>query len=249
VEHPNLRTGITLRDVLAAHNTLSKAYGPLPPFHRGDLVGELVATILSQNTTDKNSHRAYASLRRRFPRWEQVARATPAAIAASIRSGGLANIKAARIKRVLGILRQREGRLSLRRLRSMTSSEVIEYLTSLPGVGIKTAACVLLFAMRRPVMPVDTHVHRVARRLGWIPDRTPAERAGALLEPHIPDKLMYGVHIYLVWHGRRTCKTQRPRCEACPISKHCALYRRATNVQRSASNTQRRRKASFEVGR
>ncbi len=213
------------------HTALARAYGPLPPFHGGDLIGELIATILSQNTTDKNSHRAYANLRSRFPRWEQVERARPAAIAARIRSGGLANIKAARIKKVLGILREREGRLSLRRLHSMPSPEVIKYLTSLPGVGIKTAACVLLFAMKRPVMPVDTHVHRVTRRLGWIPDRTPAERAGALIEPHIPKKRMYGMHIYLVWHGRRTCKAQRPRCGECPISKHCAMYRRTTNVR------------------
>jgi len=102
----------------------------------------------------------------------------------------------------------------------------MEYLTSLPGVGVKTAACVLLFAYRRPVMPVDTHVYRVTRRLGWTGDGVSIEDAGSHLEAWIPSKLMFGTHIYLVWHGRRTCKARRPLCEVCPISGVCETYRR-----------------------
>lgn len=208
------------------HRTLSRAYGPLPPRRSGDLIGELVATILSQNTSDVNSGRAYRSLRRRFPAWSAVAEAPVREIARAIRSGGLANIKAPRIRDALRHIREREGRLSLARLSRMSDREAVEHLTSLHGVGIKTAACVLLFAMNRPVMPVDTHVHRVTRRLGWIPDRTPPERAGALLESFVPPRLIYGTHIYLVWHGRRTCKARRPRCGECVIARHCAAFRR-----------------------
>lgn len=191
----------------------------------GDPVGELVATILSQNTSDVNSHRAYARLRRRFPRWEQAAAARPAEIAAAIRQGGLANIKAPRIRAILRTLREREGSITLRRLSRMSNEEAIEYLTSLNGVGIKTAACVLLFSLGRPVMPVDTHVYRVTRRVGWIGEHVRIEDAGAALEPGIPARLMYGTHIYLVWHGRRTCKAQTPRCGECAVRRNCSYYR------------------------
>ena len=213
------------RTVVTVCRKLARAYGPLPANRPADPVDELVATILSQNTSDVNSHRAFANLRRRFPRWEQVASARSAAIASAIRSGGLANIKAPRIQRVLNEVRRREGAITLKRLRTMPDREAIAYLTSLPGVGMKTAACVLLFSLGRPVMPVDTHVYRVTRRLGWIPEHTPVERAGFLLEPHIPARRMYGTHICLVWHGRRTCKAQRPRCGACAIRMHCRFFR------------------------
>ena len=218
------------QDVLAVHRALSRAYGPLPRIGRGDPLGQLVETILSQNTTDKNSHHAYLNLRRKFPTWSAVAEAPAASIAARIRPGGLANIKAPRIKNVLKIIREREGRLSLTRLARMGNAEATLYLTSLPGVGIKTANCVLLFSLRRPVMPVDTHVDRVTRRLGWIDKRVSIEKAGAFIEPFVPPKLMLAVHVYLVWHGRRTCKAGRPRCSECVIRSHCKFYRRTVDA-------------------
>ena len=211
--------------VLQVHKALSRAYGPLPRIGQADPLGQLVETILSQNTSDRNSHRAYQSLRRKFPRWSAVAEAPASAIAAQIRQGGLANIKAPRIKNVLKIIRDREGRLSLARLSRMGDEEATSYLTSLPGVGVKTANCVLLFSLRRPVMPVDTHVDRVTRRLGWINKRMPIEKAGAFIQPFVPPKLMLPVHVYLVWHGRRICKAGTPRCSECVIRRHCKFYR------------------------
>lgn len=212
--------------VLAVHKALSRAYGPLPRIGQGDPLGQLVETILSQNTTDKNSHRAYLNLRQKFPSWSAVAEAPEAAIAARIRQGGLANIKAPRIRNVLKIIRDREGRLSLSRLSRMSDAEAISYLTSLPGVGIKTANCVLLFSLCRPVMPVDTHVDRVTRRLGWVEKHMPIEKAGAFIQQFIPPRLMLAVHVYLVWHGRRACKAGKPRCSECVIRRHCKFYRR-----------------------
>jgi endonuclease III len=217
------------RVVLEIHKALAGAYGPQPHIGHGNPLDQLVETILSQNTTDKNSHRAYLSLRKDFPTWSAVAKASAFAIAARIRQGGLAHIKAPRIKRALQIIRKREGRLSLARLTRMNEGDANEYLTSLPGVGVKTANCVLLFSLRRPVMPVDTHVDRVTRRLGWIDKRTSIERAGATIQKYVPPELMLAVHVYLVWHGRRVCKAGRPRCSACVIRAHCKFYRRVVD--------------------
>jgi endonuclease-3 len=217
------------QDVLEVHKALSRAYGPLPHIGQGNPLGQLVETILSQNTSDKNSHRAYLNLRRKFPTWPAVAEAPESAITAQIRQGGLANIKAPRIRNVLRMIRAREGRLSLARLSRMDDAEATSYLTSLPGVGIKTANCVLLFSLHRPVMPVDTHVDRVTRRLGWIDKRMPIEKAGNHIQQFVPPKLMLEVHVYLVWHGRRTCKAGRPRCSECVIRRHCRFYRRTVD--------------------
>lgn len=205
---------------------MARAYGPIGFKPGGDALGQLVQTILSQNTSDVNSGRAYRSLRRRFPKWQKVIDAPTQAVEDSIRQGGLANIKAPRIQEVLRIVNQREGRLSLACLKRMTNSEAIDYLTSLHGVGLKTAACVLLFSLGRPVMPVDTHVHRVTRRLGWAAPKARPEDVGPILENHLPPKLVLSMHICLVRHGRRTCKARRPLCGSCILARHCAFFRR-----------------------
>jgi endonuclease-3 len=218
------------REVLEIHKALAGVYGPPPRIGRGNPLDQLVETILSQNTTDKNSHRAYLSLRGKFPTWSAVAKAPSSAIEAQIHQGGLAQIKSWRIKQVLRIIQKREGWLSLACLTRMSDTESIEYLTSLPGVGIKTANCVLLFSLGRPVMPVDTHVNRVTRRLGWIDQNMPIDKVGATIQKIVPPKLMLDVHIYLVWHGRRICKAGRPRCSACVIRSHCRFYRRTVDA-------------------
>ncbi|MBU1694114.1 MAG: endonuclease III [Verrucomicrobia bacterium] len=212
---------MTRRDADLVYRRLARAYGPLPPLRRLPPLDALIQTILSQNTSDTNSWRAFASLKKTFRNWSRVAEAPAIAIERSIRSGGLAHTKAPRIRQVLRIIRQREGRLSLARLRRMTSPEVRAWLTGLPGVGAKTAACVLLFSMRRPVMPVDTHVERVTRRLGWVEARLPVERIGPVLERHVPARRMLAMHLYLVQHGRRTCRARRPLCAACAIRSRC----------------------------
>jgi len=181
----------------------------------------LIATVLSQNTTDTNSGRAFAQLKERFPTWEEVAEARPAQIAAAIRSGGLADIKARRIERILRQIEEDRGSLDLGFLRRLSVERAREYLTGLPGVGPKTAACVLLFSLRRPVFPVDTHVLRVSKRLGLIPATTTMERAHDIYREMLEPDQMLGLHLGLVQHGRETCKARRPRCGPCALSELC----------------------------
>ena len=200
---------------------LRKEYGPRPWRPRQDPLSELIAVVLSQNTSDVNSHRAFAALVDRFGYWEAVAAADAGEIARAIRAGGLADIKAARIKAILGEIRARWGRLDLGFLGDMDLNEAKAWLRELPGVGPKTAGCVLLFSLGRPAMPVDTHVYRVARRLGLIDARASVEKAHDVLEALVPPENVYEVHMLLVEHGRRTCKAQRPRCGACALRLVC----------------------------
>ena len=213
------------RHVRAIHRRLLHYYGELEPPRRSDPLEELVLTVLSQNTSDANSFRAYASLRERFPTWEEVAAARPSQIAAAIRSGGLANVKAPRILAILRAIRDREGAFDLSFLRSMPDEAVREYLMSLPGVGPKTAAVVMAFSLGRDTLPVDTHVHRVARRLGLIPANTSAERAHEMLESRTPPDIRVPLHVGLIRLGRDLCKAGRPRCEVCPLKDLCPTAR------------------------
>jgi len=200
---------------------LSGRYGRPVHARRRAPLDSLIATVLSQNTTDSNSGRAFAQLKERFPNWEEVAEAPPAQIAAAIRSGGLADIKARRIKRLLRRIEEDRGALDLGFLRRLPLDQAREYLTGLPGVGPKTAACVLLFSLRRPVFPVDTHVLRVSKRLGLIPPTTTMERAHDIYREMLAPDQMLGLHLGLVQHGRETCKARRPQCGRCVLSELC----------------------------
>jgi endonuclease-3 len=186
-----------------------------------DPISTLVATILSQNTSDANSGRAFDSLMAAFGNWESVAAAGPEDIAKSIRRGGLAEIKAGRIKLVLQEVQRQRGSLDLGFLEEVPLSEAMSWLMQLPGVGPKTASCVLLFSLGRPALPVDTHVLRVSRRLGLIDSRANAERAHRLLEEVVPAKDVYSFHLNMIEHGRRVCKAQRPRCAMCVLREVC----------------------------
>jgi endonuclease-3 len=178
-------------------------------------------TVLSQNTSDTNTARAFAALKERLPTWEDVLRAPVEDIADVIRPGGLADQKAPRIRRILEEIEELEGRLDLSRLHELTDQEVDEYLISLPGVGPKTAACVLTFSMGRAAFPIDTHVHRIVRRLGWIPKNLSADAAHRLLTPRIPPELRYELHMALIRHGREVCKARSPRCSDCVLFDLC----------------------------
>lgn len=178
-------------------------------------------TVLSQHTSDVNTARAFAGLKERFPRWEDVVHAPARRVADSIRSGGLADQKAPRIHAILREVERREGSLSLERLRDLDDQEVEEYLCSLPGVGPKTAACVLVFSMGRAAFPIDTHVHRVTARLGWIPDNASADKAHALLKGAVPAELRYELHVQLITHGRTICRARMPRCSECVLFDLC----------------------------
>jgi len=205
------------------HDRLRAHYGEAPPRPLQDPLSELIQTVLSQNTADVNSDRAYASLVERFSGdWEAVRAASVEQIADTIRHGGLAEIKAARIKAILDEIAARAGELDLGFLRELPLEEGRAFLRSLGGVGPKTAACVLLFACGKPAMPVDTHVHRVSQRIGLVPPKANPEQANTLLEEMVDPSLVYSFHMQLIKHGRETCKAQRPRCPVCPVAELCA---------------------------
>jgi endonuclease-3 len=200
---------------------LSGEYGN-PEWHSdGDALSVLVQTILSQNTSDTNSSRAFQSLISTFPRWEDVANADVRQMAAAIRPGGLANIKALRIKQILEVIKQKYGNFNLDFLEDMSLNEARQWLKNLPGVGEKTAACVLLFSLGRPALPVDTHVHRVARRLGLIGARISAEKAHIELLQLVPPEYVYQFHVLLIEHGRLICKARNPKCPVCVLRTIC----------------------------
>lgn len=200
---------------------LAQEYGHLSWSQHSDPLSGLIMTILSQNTSDRNSRRAFSSLMARFSTWEAVAEANVEHIAEAIRIGGLDKIKASRIKQILGQVLAHRGSLNLTFLQELPVGEARSWLQSLPGVGPKTAACVLLFSLGKPVLPVDTHVHRVATRLGLIDRRASAEKAHELLGAMIPAEHVYQFHIHVIEHGRRVCKAQRPRCHQCVLLKVC----------------------------
>jgi len=208
-------------DVREIHRRLRRAHGPLDPPRKRDPLEELVLTILSQNTSDVNRDRAFEAMRRRFSTWEEVADAPTDDLREAIRPGGLANTKAPRIQRVLREIRDREGGLDLAWMRRAPDEEIEEYLLGLPGVGRKTAACVLAFALGRPALPVDTHVYRVAGRLGLLPVRATPDRAHEALKHLVPPGLRVPLHVALIRHGRAVCKAGVPRCEACPLADVC----------------------------
>ena len=192
------------------------------------VIDEVVATVLSQHTSDINSERAFAQLKDRFPTWEQVAAAPAAHVADAIRCGGIADQKARRIQQILAAISEREGRIDLGRLYDLDDATVQAYLESLPGVGPKTAACVLTFAMGRAAFPVDTHVHRIATRLGWLPAKTTADTAHRLLGPMVPADIRYDLHVAMIGHGRAVCRAQRPRCDGCVLHDLCVYGRHST---------------------
>jgi endonuclease-3 len=214
---------------MTVHRRLLKVYGtPHIPRNRGDALSELVACILSQHTSDINSERAFDQLRVRFPAWEQVRDAPARQVVAAIRSAGLANQKGPRIQGVLYDITRERGELDINFLAALPVAEAKAWLQQLNGVGPKTAAIVLLFALERPAFPVDTHVHRVSGRLGLIPPRTDAGPAHDLLEALVPPDLYFPFHVSLIRHGREVCHARSPRCEVCVLKDTCDYYQSLT---------------------
>jgi endonuclease-3 len=214
-----------LARALAVHHLLVEKYGEQEWRPRLDPLSELIFTILSQNTSDVNRDRAWKCLKQRFPTWESVLVADTAEIAEAIRPGGLADIKAPRIQEILRTIKLERGEFTLDFLAEMEVNEARRWLTSLSGVGPKTAAIVLLFSLGKPAFPVDTHVHRVSQRLGLIGPKTSREQAHEILEELLPSEIYYTFHLNLIAHGREVCKSQQPRCAICVLREHCDYYR------------------------
>ena len=192
----------------------------------GDALGELIATILSQHTSDINSERAYRQLRAAFPTWEEVRDAPVEAVEAAIRSGGLAQQKARRIQQILRILTERlpGAPLPLAALDALPLDDALAWLRELPGVGPKTAACVMLFSLGKPAFPVDTHVWRVTTRLGLLGAREDANDAHETLQALIPPEWRHTMHIDLIRHGRQICYARKPACFRCPLTAECQYF-------------------------
>jgi endonuclease-3 len=204
---------------------LRDVYGvPLMRPH-GQPIAELVLTVLSQSTNDRNRDVAYLRLRERMPSWQQVMRAPAAAVEEAIRPGGISKVKSQRIQAILGAIaaqeRGGEGALSLDWLQSAPVEEGRSYLVSLPGVGRKTAACVLLFAYGRREVPVDTHVSRVGTRLGLLRAGAPFEELHDQMLALTPPAEELELHVNLLRHGRRTCHARSPACPDCALARMC----------------------------
>ena len=208
---------------LHIHKLLLSKYGerqwrPIDP------VSALVSTILSQNTNDVNRDRAFARLRDGYPGWLAVRDAPIDELVETIRPAGLAPTKAPRIQEALRRITGSNGDVSLGFLRDLPLDEARRWLVGIRGVGPKTAAIVLLFAMGRPAFPVDTHIHRVARRLGLIPAKTSRKKAHILLEELLPPEIYYTLHINIIEHGRDTCHARSPECPRCMLQDLCRYH-------------------------
>lgn len=208
---------------------LRRQYGPIQPPTPEPVLDSLIRTVLSQHTSAAGCRAAWENLRRQFPTWEAVGQASAAELIRAIRPAGLAAQRAKTIQAILQKLQAQRGELSLEFLRRWPTQKVWEYLVHFPGVGAKTAACVLLFACRRPVLPVDTHVHRIAKRLGLLPSRCSPSKAQELLAQQLPDRWVLEFHLQLIRHGRQTCLARRPRCGQCPLAPKCDFFLRNRN--------------------
>lgn len=206
--------------LLLINELLEKRFGTpqreaLPP------LDELIRTILSQNTSDKNSHRAFANLKRAFPDWHSLLSAPPSQIEEAIRIGGLSQIKAKRIKEIVKRLKEMDPSLTLSFLSDYTPEEIKQFLLSLPGVGAKTAACVLLFSLKKPAFPVDTHILRISKRLCLAQGKTSADNLQTFYEAHLPPHLYLPLHLNLIRLGREICHPRKPLCHICPLEGIC----------------------------
>ena len=203
---------------------LERAYG-VPVNRRApraaDPLDMLVKIILSQATSDTNSERTFAALKKRFPAWDAVLRARTSTLADTIRAGGLANQKAAVIKDLLGQIKEKHGTLDLDFLHELSNEEAVSYLSQFRGIGPKTVACTLLFACRKEVFPLDTHIFRILRRVGLIPRKCTDRRAHEIMNALVPSGKFYSFHVNLVRHGRAICRPRDPLCERCPIVEYC----------------------------
>ena len=211
-----------MKKTIAKINELLVKYYGIPPLpvKPPDPVDMLIATILSQNTNDKNSYKAFHNLKEKYPSWEDVAVLPALKIEKIIKVAGLGKQKSKAIKSFLSSALKENGRISLSYLRKREDKEILNLLTDYPGVGVKTASCVLLFSLRRNICPVDTHVHRTTNRIGIVKTASP-DKTFLLLNENMPDGIAHSFHTNLIRLGREICKPSSPGCSICPLLKAC----------------------------
>lgn len=193
-------------------------------FKPHDGMDELISCILSQNTTDANRDRAFDALKARYSTWADVENAPLDELIDTVRPAGLANAKAANIQSALSTIYQERGAYTIDFLQDLSVPEAKAWLTNLAGVGPKTAAIVLCFGYGMAAFPVDTHVHRLGQRIGFLPEKMSANAAHDVMEAIIPPEAYYSFHLQLIYHGRTVCKARQPLCERCPITAYCDYY-------------------------
>ncbi|MGI6163043.1 MAG: endonuclease III domain-containing protein [Bacillota bacterium] len=216
-------------DILTLFNKMNQlysgAYSPLLEPSRGNPIDVLVATILSQATNDTLSSRAFAELKSSFPDWESVLSQDPQCVEEALACGGLHREKTKKIRGALGKIKADFNEITLDPLFDWTKERSFEYLISLPGVGPKTAACVLAFGLGKPAFPVDTHILRVAKRLGFAGEKESAVSVQSTFEDLVPEELKMPLHVMLIEHGRNICSSRKPKCPLCPLSADCSYFR------------------------
>jgi endonuclease-3 len=200
---------------------LERTFGEPKLERKSDLLAMLVNIILSQATTDTNSRRTFQNLKKRFENWDAVAVADESEIADAIRLGGLANQKAKVIKNLLRDIKAMSGTLSLKFVEKMSDAEARDFLSQFRGIGPKTVACTLLFACHKEVFPLDTHIFRVLKRMGILPEKISDAKAHALLDELVPAGKFYSLHVNLIRLGRKICRPHEPLCETCPLVEYC----------------------------
>lgn len=201
---------------------LENTFGEPRLAHKSDPLTMLARIILSQATSDANSRRTFENLRKRFGKsWGKVLAADEGEIADAIRLGGLANQKARVIKELLAQIKEKHDTLNLKFLDEMPDEAARDYLTNFRGIGPKTVACTLLFALHKEVFPLDTHIFRVLRRMGILPEKISDTKAHRLLDQLVPQGKFYSLHVNLIRLGRKICRPREPLCEQCPLIEYC----------------------------
>lgn len=188
-------------------------------------IDALIATILSQNTNDKNSYQAYSNLKKKYKSWDELNNASRKEIESVIKVAGLGKQKSASIKSFLSTLKKKNGKLNLHHIKKMSNFEILTELTSIKGIGVKTASCVLLFSLDRNICPVDTHVHRTLNRIGIVKTKTP-DKTFEQIKNQLPDGVAHQFHTNLIRLGREICKPSNPLCAVCPLLKECAFKKK-----------------------
>jgi endonuclease-3 len=208
------------------HLLLQEFYGELPLEPRREPMHELISTMLSHRTTHANEEAAYFNMINTFGNWQGVLAAPFEALADTLKSAKFPGAKAANIQKALARIQERSPDFSLDFLRDLPEEEAMAWLDALPGVGIKTASLLLLFNYQKPVLPVDTHVHRVSQRVGILKAADTAEKAHQRLMDMLPrdPNVLFNFHKHLYWHGQRICTWKNPRCAACPLQQICNYY-------------------------